>query len=470
MRSPMEWDWVGREVLKDPVLSRLSALAKEEGAPLFLVGGYLRDLLLGRRRQDYDLAVPEGSLPFISKMERALGFQFFKVGREAIGTITHRISKPEMSVDVTFFQGRNIEDDLQRRDFTINAMAFSLGGGTFHSVGPSLGDIESRMIRSVSNRSIDQDPLRMLRALRYLSTLEGFRLDPRLAEEIVSKRERILQSSGERIKMEIDRILLAPHRNTGLAVLRETSLLSTLFPELEGLESIGPNPYHHVNVLSHTLLMIEKMPWAIAWCAHHGHDLLLDQDDQLSLCYAALFHDLGKQDTYARDDQGDIHFYQHESFSSRRALGIMERLRFSNALRDQVLHLVQEHMRILTLSPETKETALKRLVHRMGDFTPLLVLHTLADKEASRGIQSLLRDETVETRCLQILDLYEQKDIVHPLPLINGRDLIGLGYAPGPRVGRILKWVRENQVTGEIKTREEAFRVLREKFGGPADQ
>jgi tRNA nucleotidyltransferase/poly(A) polymerase len=198
--------------------------------------------------------------------------------------------------------------------------------------------------------------------------------------------------------------------------------------------------------------------------------MMLVQEDELSLGYAALFHDLGKQDTATRDDKGSIHFYQHESFSSRRALEIMERLRFSNTLRDQVVHLVREHMRILNLSPETKEAALKRLVHQMGDLTPLLVLHTLADKEASRGILSLPRDEAVEALCLRILELYGKDDIVRPPPLVTGRDLIALGYAPGPRVGHILKVIREHQVMGEIKTREEALKFLREEFGSAADK
>jgi poly(A) polymerase len=465
----MDLNQIGQAILKDPVLSRLATLAQRENASLFLVGGYIRDLLLGIHRKDYDLALPEESAPLISKIEQTLDFRFFKVGREETGTLTYRISKPEMSIDATFLQGRTIEDDLQRRDFTINAMAFSLGERTFHRVDRSLEDIEDKVIRSVSDRSIDQDPLRMLRAIRYLSTLDGFRLDPRLAEEILLKREKILRASGERVKTEIDRILLAPRRSTGLQALRQSSLLLTLFPELKGLESFDPSPYHHVDALSHTLLMTEKIPWAMQWCARHGQEMILAQEDELSLGYAALFHDLGKQDTVARDDKGKIHFYRHESFSFRRALEMMERLRFSNTLRDRVLHLVREHMRILNLSPETKEAALKRLVHEMGDLTPLLVLHTLADKEASRGVLSLQRDEGVEALCLRILELYGKDDIVRPPSLVTGRDLLELGYAPGPRVGHILKVIREHQVTGEIRTREEALRFLKEEFGETAD-
>jgi tRNA nucleotidyltransferase/poly(A) polymerase len=121
-------------------------------------------------------------------------------------------------------------------------------------------------------------------------------------------------------------------------------------------------------------------------------------------------------------------------------------------------------MRILNLSKETKETALKRLVNQIGDETPLLVLLTLADKEASRGILSIQIDEVVENHCLRILELFNQKDIVHPPPFITGHDVMVLGYSPGPRVGQILHFIRQKQVEGEIKNREEALRILKENF------
>jgi poly(A) polymerase len=182
------------------------------------------------------------------------------------------------------------------------------------------------------------------------------------------------------------------------------------------------------------------------------------------LHYAALFHDIGKQDTYSEDEKGRVHFYTHESYSCQRAEVIMERLRFSNRLRDRVIHLVQHHMRIQPPGG-TGEGALKRLINQMGEETPLLVLHTLADKEASRGTLSVEIDEVVEGHCLRILEWYREKDIVHPPPLITGDDVMALGYSPGPQVGRILDFIRQKQVEGEIKNREEALEVLRERFG-----
>lgn len=460
----MDRNQVREEIHSDPILSKLSRLAKEKKIPFFLVGGYLRDLLLGTPGKDYDFALSKNASLFIETIEEAFRLHFFKVGKEEMNTITYRIIKEDMSIDLTFLQGETIEEDLRRRDFTINAIAFSLQEESFHFVGGSLEDIGKKVIRTVSNHSIDQDPLRMLRAIRYLCTLDGFVMDKELREEISLKKEKVLSLPGERIKTELDHILLSPRPAIGMKSLHESNLLLTLFPELKGLENLGQNEHHHLDVLFHTLLMTEKISWAFEWVAQNHQEIFLTQEDRLSLYYAALFHDIGKQDTYTEDEKGRVHFYYHESFSVQAAERIMERLRFSTLMKNKILHLIKNHMRILNLSWETKETALKRLVHQVGDETPLLVLHTLSDKEASRGILSIQIDEVVENHCLRILKLFNEKDVVHPPSFITGHDVMALGYSSGPRVGEILNFICQKQVEGEIKNREEALRILREKF------
>jgi len=456
---------LGKEILKDPILSHLSNLAKEKEVPIFLVGGYIRDLFLGVHRRDYDFTLPKEASSFIPMMEEALHLHFFKIGKEETYTITYRMIKKGMSIDLTLFQGETIEEDLQRRDFTINATAFSLRDETFHMVEGALEDIKNRVIRTVSNSSIDQDPLRMLRAIRYLCTLDRFFMKMGLKEEISSKKDKIEKLPGERIKIELDQILLSPQPEVGIRSLYELGLLSVLMPDLKRLENLGQNEHHHLDVLSHTLLMIGKVSWASEWIIQKGRKISLSQEDWLSLYYAALFHDIGKQDTYSKDEKGRVHFYHHETFSCQRAERIMERLRFSNPIRNKILRLIRHHMRILNLSMETKETALKRLVNQMAEEAPLLVILTLADKEASRGILSIQIDEVVEAHSLRILELFKEKEIVHPPSLITGHDVMALGYRPGPIVGQVLSFIREKQVEGEIKTREEAMQVLKERFG-----
>jgi putative nucleotidyltransferase with HDIG domain len=458
----METKEIGKKILEDPVLSKLSNLSKEKNIPIFLVGGYIRDIFLRVHRQDYDFTLPKEASSFIPMIEEILHLHFFKIGKEETNTVTYRIVKKDMSIDLTLFQGKTIEEDLQRRDFTINAIAFSLRDETFHRVEKALEDIENRTIRTVSNHSIDQDPLRMLRAIRYLCILDGFMMDKDLREEIFLKKEKITEIPGERIKMELDKILLSPWPEVGMRTLYELGLLFILVPELKNLENLGQNVYHHLNVLSHTLLMIEKVKWTLEWIAQRGMNIFLSQEDRLSLYYAALFHDIGKQDTYSIDEKGRIHFYHHEAFSCQRAEEILKRLKFSKTMENRILHLIKHHMRVLNLSQVTKEPALKRLVNQMGEGTPLLVVLSLADKEASRGILSMQMDEVVENHCLRVLELFKEKEIVRPSPLITGYDVMALGYSSGPKVGQILKFIREKQVEGDITNREEALKVLKE--------
>jgi len=472
----MNLEEIKEKILEDPILLKLSDLSKEKDVPLFLVGGYIRDLFLGtpvpthdRRGKDYDFALPKESSTFIPSIEGMLHLSFFKVGKEERETLTYRVVHEDLSIDLTFLQGDRIDEDLLRRDFTINTIAFSLRDETFHQVEGAWEDMKRRLIRSVSKHSIDQDPLRMLRAMRYLCTLDGFVLHPTLKEEISQKRDLVRNLPGERLKMELDHILLSPRPAVGLRSLYESSLLLTLFPDLKGLEDLGQSKHHHLHVLFHTLLIVEKLSWAFEWVSQEAGALPLTQEDRLALYYAALFHDLGKQDTYSKDEKEKVHFYHHESFSCQRAEGIMERLRFSNLLRNKILHLIQNHMRILNLSRETKETALKRLVYQVGDDIPLLVLLTLADKEASRGILSIQLDEVVEDHCLRILKWFKEKEVVHPLPLLDGHDVMALGYSTGPKVGEILNFIRGKQVEGEIRTREEALKLLKERFGNQSD-
>ncbi len=453
------------EILKDPLLRKVSRLVEERGIPLFLVGGYIRDLLLRRKGNDYDLAFPKEISFQIPSIEAALGLRFFKVGKEESGGVSYRFVKPDRSIDLTPFQGKTIDEDRLRRDFTINAIAFSLADGTFHAFEGAWEDVSKRLIRAVSSLSIDRDPLRSLRAVRYLSILDGFTIDPRLEKEIVSKSGRVLDIPGERIKAELDEILLSPRPGMGMRRLEDLRLLAVLIPEVQALEDLKQNGYHHLTGLAHTLLMIEKIPGRLKWAQESGMLRSLTEEELLSLYYASLLHDIGKPDTYSEDEHGRIHFYHHERFSCKKAEGVMERLRFSNSLRERVLRIIKNHMRIHNLPQEAREPALKRLVNEVGDEIPLLVVHTLADKEASRGILSTNRmDEVAENHCIRLLEIFEENEVVHPPRLITGHDVMALGYAAGPTVGEILEFIRQKQVEGEIKTREDALEALKQMF------
>ncbi len=444
----MDLQHLKTEIAKDSVLLTMTNLVKRENVPFYLVGGYPRDLWLGTKRNDYDFVLPREASSFIAAVEAAFGFHFFKAGK-GTETVTFRVIKNGISMDIAFLQGRNISEDLRRRDFTVNALAFSLGDEEWHWAEGTLEDLRDRRIRTVSDVSLDRDPLRMLRAIRYVCTLHEFSIDDVLTNEISSKKELILTIPGERVRMELDRILLSQRPSVGIDLLFETGLLFCLLPEMK--ETKGAGRREHTGDLPHSLLAAEKLAQAIEWVKKKGMGFSLLPDDILSLYYAALFHDIGRQSPDLRRDGNPSD-------------AIMERLRFSNVLKGRVLYLVRNYRRILDLSPGTKETVLKNLVHEIGEAVPLLVICSLADQEASPGSLSPQSEQAVETHCLHLLDLFRQEEVVHPPELISGEDVLALGYQAGPEIGRILSIIRIKQVQGEIKTREEALEVLREKF------
>ncbi len=461
----MNPDQIERKIKEDQILKKLSTLCQENNIPIFLVGGFIRDILIGKSDlKDYDFSLPRAYSNFIPIIEKTLEVHFFKIGNEGKNTITYRLIKDDFSIDITYLQGESIYEDLKRRDFTINAIAYGLYDKRLYSLEGSFDDIEKKVIRMASKNSIENDPLRMLRAVRYLCTLEGFKICDELEKEIHSKKDLIENVARERIKTELDLILLSPKPALGIEFLYRVSLLYHIFPELKGLEDIGISNGQTIDVISHTISTLKNISSATKWLSDNNRDITLSRDDWLSIYWACLFHDIGKKDTYSIDESGKIHFYNHEKFSCKIAEAIMERLRFSNQMRERVLRLIKNHMRILNLAGNSKDSAIKRLVNQLGEDTKLLLLLTLADREASRINMTIERDDWVERNCLRILNILDQKEVIKLPKLISGYDIMELGYQAGPIVGEILKIIREKQIEGEINTRDEALEFLKSRF------
>lgn len=453
-----------KKIEEDHILKKLSIISQETRTPIYIVGGYIRNLLLDKtdKLNDYDLAIPHQASSIIPLIEESLGIHFFKIGDK--DTINYRYIKEEFSIDLTFLQGDSIKEDLQRRDFTINALAYSLLEKKLYWIEGTFEDIEKKVIRATTKSSIENDPLRMLRAIRYLCTLKGFSLDQNLYIEILNKKDLIENVAKERIKMEMDYILLSPKPDLGLETLYKTGLLFKIIPEFNGLENIGEDDRKSIDVISHSILTLKYIPWSLKWFENRGRNIILSSQDRLSLFWASLMHDIGKKDTYSKDENGKIHFYHHEKLSAEIAKKIMERLRFSNHLKEKVLELVRNHMRILNLTGSVKDNTIKKLINKMGQDITLLLLLTMADREAWRTTLNKEINDDVEITCLRILELSDQSEIIDPPKLITGHDILALGYTSGPIIGEILNLIREKQLDGEIKTRKEALDFIKNRF------
>jgi len=414
---------------------------------VYLVGGAIRELLLKKEPRDYDFALTDEN--DLKRLEALFERPSFILGKKPIQT--HRIIAGDTSFDITFVE-RSIEDDLKRRDFTMNAIAYDIQSDVIIDTLCGIEDIKKMVIRYPEKETIVNDPLRMLKAVRHFATLNGFVLDNELIQSIKDLKRLINEVAGERIKYEMDHIITSDCVAEGMRMLEQTGLLFELFPELYALRLMDIEKNFQLETLGHTLD-------GFRFLHHYNNELHLDEKALRNVGYAFLFHDLGKAHTFLYDNQKEaVHFFYHERFSQEIASRIMERLRLSTHEVRAVLALIESHMRIFLISNnESTEKAIRRLVYKMGDLTPSLILHTLCDLYGSSGGADNPSTEMVKERCEEILKTYNVS-LKEPLPrLVNGDDLIWLGFMEGPSIGKCLNDIREKQIAGETADREQAL-------------
>ncbi|WP_084185199.1 CCA tRNA nucleotidyltransferase [Desulfonatronum thiodismutans] len=463
---------------------------------IFLVGGGVRDLLLGRSLKDLDLACRDAQTVALG-LSKALNACFVPLGRnhdppsfrvvprDADQTGTQPGS---VFLDVTEIHGRNILEDLGRRDFTVNAMALPLGllpnalaspmsevpestAWQRQLLDPHSGRLDAfqGLIRRTGPRSLVEDPLRILRGFRLRAQL-GWTIEPATLDDMTRHAQALARISGERIRSELQLILECPGGGRLLAEMDRAGVLGVLFPELREMRGCGQNHFHHLDVFEHSLAAVGQCEALLAelsavfgeleepiLAALHGWRLPW-------LKLAVLLHDIGKPGTKGRRSTKEsterITFYGHDALGATMAESIASRLRLSSAESKYVIGLIREHLHVgVLLRPEAKLKARLRWMRRLGpDLIPAILL-CLADVRATLGPGSSLQEhQAQEARGVALIREYleQTRTTFNVAPLINGHDLLAQGLSPGPLLGRTLRHLQEAQDAGEITTREEA--------------
>ncbi len=456
------WHTLARAVGDDPLIQSVAEVSREQGADVFLVGGWLRDSILGRISKDYDFIVDGDAAALAQEVAARLGGSFFILGREAVPN--YRIVARGCTLDLVPQHPGGLTEELHRRDFTINTLTFGLGDGQFFDPFHGLRDIEDQVVRMVSPEVLEADPLRMLRAVRFCAVLGGFGLSDKTAAEIQRAPARLAKSAVERLREEMDRIVVSGRAAPALSLMLKLGLFDVVFPELRPLKGLYQGPYHHLDALTHTVTAVEQVDDLVSLTAPFIYPIDLTPEDRIVLGYAVLFHDLGKAESRTTDPDGRPHFYGHEKQGAEKAAALMARFAFPGKRAARISHLIRFHVVGLGLiSAGYTEKALRRIVGKLGADLPLHVLHSLADRRAARGE----RFEEMERRTIAVgqalLDTYlhEGFEILAPPQLIDGGDVMAaLGLTPGPAVGEILQKVRKLQVDRVIATREDALALL----------
>ncbi len=436
----------------------LAELFTRAGHEIYLVGGSVRDALLERPADDLDLATdarPDRLKALLRDWADYLylmGERFGTVGALRQGTryeiTTFRaeayVSDSRQPV-VTF--GNSIAADLERRDFTVNAMALKLGEGTPSLVDPfgGLTDLAARTLRTPIGPSVSfsDDPLRMVRLFRFMAEL-GFHPNPEEVEAVADMKERLDIVSAERIRDEFSKLVLGEWASPALSLMIESGLAAGFIPEVPALAMTEDPDHRHKDVLAHSLAVMAKT------------------ERDLVLRLAALFHDVGKPDT-RRFDGPKVTFHHHEVVGAVMTRKRLRRLRYPKAIVDQVAELVFLHMRAHTFKMGWTDSAVRRYVRDAGELLPKLNqlarcdVTTRSDRRARR-IQRQL-DELDE----RIEQLRAQEEIDSLRPPIDGHDVMAyLGIGPGPMVGSMLRMLLAKRIDDGPYERSEAFALVRE--------
>jgi poly(A) polymerase len=451
---------------ESPLLSKLGKLFNDAGFELALVGGPVRDAFLGRATSDLDFTTSANPDQILQVLKGHVDAQW-DVGRE-FGTIGARIG--EDTVEITTYRadsydsesrkpvvafGTNLEDDLFRRDFTVNAMALRLPEGVFVDPFNGLSDLIDGVIKTPGKPedSFSDDPLRIMRAARFASQL-GFMVHEDTFKAMKAMADRIEIVSSERIQVEISKLILGAHPREGLEVLVDSGIAEIVFPELPSLKLEVDEHHHHKDVYEHTLTVLEQ---AITYEKQYG----LEQD--LVLRLAALMHDIGKPLTRKLETGGGVTFYHHDVVGAKLATKRLKALRYDNDTTKAVARLIELHLRFFGYSDQAwGNSAIRRYVRDADDQLARLHVLTRADVTTRNQRKADRLSHAYDDLEQRIEQLSEEEQLNAIRPDLSGEQIMEiLDLKPGPDVGRAYKFLLELRLDeGPIAYEDAKIRLL----------
>lgn len=431
-------------VTPELLIETIAAAARAHGSEIYLVGGFVRDRLLGREGKDIDLlAVNDNGMEVLAAVAATLGwsppqrFERFGTGQVRGGDfIVEVVRARSESYDAASrkpdVRPGTLADDIWRRDFTVNALCQSLDGRVIDVTGLGLDDLRHGVLRTPLDPELtfSEDPLRMFRAARFAAQL-GFSTAPGLATAMSRMAGRSAILSAERVADELRRLLPAEHPRAGLELLRDGGLLAAWFPELEAMVGVEQGGFHIYDVFDHSAHTVAASP------------------ADLVTRLAALLHDVGKPPTHVLDEHGKHTFYDHPSVGAALTEALLTRLRFSNDEVAAVALLVRNHLRPIQYQPdEWSDAAVRRLVRDIGSQRERLLDLARADTHAS----SFPNADDIDELEQRMARLDAGGAVSRLQPPLRGDDIMRLagGRPAGPWVGRVTRALEEAVLDGAI--------------------
>ncbi len=482
----LDFDKLFLEISRNEIIEKLKFALPPK---CYLVGGFIRDSLLGRKSSDIDIIV-EGEIDLaVKSAELAFNTSAFNLGERFR---TQRLIIDDFTVDFSPLYGSSIVSDLLRRDFSVNAIAIPLMKSRDaltreDLIDPARGleSLENGEICVISENNFREDPVRLLRAFRFMAEL-GFSIEDNTQLLICHHANLIPSSPAERIREEVLLTLNNSHSFPSVKLMSELGVLEALFPQISNMRDVTQNEYHHLPVYEHSLECIRQLEaLAEGWdgikpemankLTEHFSETVTPPGTRFALVkLALLFHDLGKPKAREVQVDGKVTFYGHQSVSAELARPILENLRMSGRERDLVLLLIEEHLRVgfycneAPISPKL----IYRYERKLGDATVMGAIHALADARATRGPAGGEEFQRVHQEVVNeiLWHHFFQTDVTAPVSILSGDEIMDLtGLPRGPKIGELKEALLEAQVEGKVKTREEAEAFIRNLMGNKAE-
>lgn len=466
-------------VFQSKPFKAIVSLAKRERKDLYLVGGFLRDLLLKHQKAslDLDFSLKKGAIDFGRRVARELKAGFVILDEEhGCSRVVYKDKRENkvLTFDFVDFRGKDLREDLLKRDFTINTLAVRLPilGEEILDYFGARKDITAKVIRVVEDTSFDEDPLRILRAFS-LSSIFGFKISSHAMRLIEKKKNFLKDVAGERLRDELFKILDGPKAWHYIDLLDKHGVLELVIPQVSVMRNVAQGGYHHLDVWGHSLETVKKLEESMAQlknnrdlCFYLVETLASDRKRRQLIKLAALLHDIGKPKAF-EVKAGKTMFHGHERIGRMISESVSDKLKLSTREKFALDTIIFWHLRPGYLADN--EVLTKRAVHRFFRDTEeeavSVLLVSIADQRATRGplasAASRLKHERISFSLLkEYFEMLKQKPFKR---LIDGNDLIKkLKLQPGPIFSKILDAVEEAQVEGKVKTRLEALALAKE--------
>lgn len=457
------------KIKNNHILNKIQPFIDEE---TYIVGGFVRDLLLGKESSDIDLVVKQGNAQKTAKKIADMLNAYFVTLDEKNNIYRIVFENKQDYIDIADIEGADIYSDLSRRDFSINAIAINLHTLEIIDKYKGVDCIKNKVIKEISEYNLKDDPIRLLRAFRFHSCL-GFKLDEGLKKLIQNHGQMLKNTATERINAEIIKLFLGKNCAESLKEMDKYNLLEIIFPEIKDIKKIPPNSHHHLCLLEHCLEVVNQVQKyyesASIEVKNHFEEIVFGSLPRLAyLKLAAFLHDIGKPATWEIDEKTGRHrFIKHDDIGSKIVEKPLKNLKFSNKQIKYIQKIIKYHLYPANVAnlDISNEKAVLRFYRKMENEVIDLIAIAHADRLSARGPD--ITEEMVESNInglKNLLNRYlELKNSIKPLPkLLSGNEIMAiLNIKPSPELGQIIELLKEAQISSEVITKDDAIKYIK---------